>query len=152
MSVNYQVIIDLAIRELEVELHGQKVQVTERLMRDPKPIQEARAKLYASVGKLEEEVSKAESTEDAKTPDEKSAAMLQLKGWIQEARNLLEADDRLRLCRDFCGRIARTNLIGEDGAPMPLEPQKLYEAPVPNELLTAILEGCSAIPLAPKAK
>jgi len=157
---SYQEIIQLAIREIEIELYGAKIRVVQRLMKDPKPIQEARARLSGSVETLDGLIQRYKDSKDepkgktaAKKEDDESAAdiiMAELESKVAEWRVQLDSDERMRSIRRFCAGIISVDVLDETGKPLTIEEKALYDSPIPHELFDKILEAAEKEPLIPK--
>ena len=153
-TLDYTLIIPLAIRELTIDVFGKRIKVTEKLFKDPKPIQDARQKLFEGRAKVQAMLDRRESGEqpatdadaDVVAAEEKVAS----KDVLVQFDMALEGDQRLAVCRSFCDSIIATSLVDGSGVPMPLEPDALYASQVPERLLSMILDHCAKTPYVSK--
>jgi hypothetical protein len=145
---NYKVIAALAIRELTITIFGVDIKITESLYRDPKRIKEARSQILGLTESLTALIDKRKQGE-SEDRDAELQSLEKLKG---QAEFALANNERYQLCEVFCEQIKATDLTDEDGNPLPLDPQGLFDSDVPTEMLQAILEAVNETPIVPKAK
>ena len=147
---NYNLIIPLAVRELEIKIFGTAIRVTEKLYKDPAPIQQARAKLFEGKSAIDDLISRRKNKEaEPLSEDEEILAMQNLANQLEIA---IASDERMQVCERFSQSIIETDLVDDDGASMPLSAQPLYDSKVPTEMLESILDEVAKVPLVPKAK
>jgi len=147
---NYNLIIPLAVRELEIRIFGTPIQITEKLYKDPAPVQLARAKLFEGKSAIDDLISRRQNKEvEPLSEDEELLALQNLGNQLEVA---IASDERMQVCERFSQSIIQTDLVDDDGQPMPLTAQPLYDSKVPTEMLEAILDEVAKVPLVPKAK
>ena len=145
---NYRLIIPLAVRELTVTIFGQKIVVTEKLFKDPAPVQKARAKLFEGRSSIEAILARRQDPSAPPTTEaEENEAFQTL---LTQFDIAIAGDERMQACESFVESIIATDLVDDAGVPMPLEVQALYDSDVPKELLTMILDACAKAPYVPK--
>jgi len=147
---NYNLIIPLAVRELEIRIFGTPIRITEKLYKDPAPVQLARAKLLEGKSAIDDLISRRKNKEaEPLSQDEELLALQNLGNQLEIA---IASDERMQVCERFSQSIIQTDLVDDDGQPMPLAAQPLYDSGVPTEMLEAILDEVAKVPLVPKAK
>ena len=147
---NYNLIIPLAVRELEIKIFGMAIRVTEKLYKDPAPIQQARAKLFEGKSAIDDLISRQKNKEaEPLSEDEEILAMQNLANQLEIA---IASDERMQVCERLSQSIIETDLVDDDGASMPLSAQPLHDSKVPTEMLESILDEVAKVPLVPKAK
>ena len=148
----YSLIIQLGIRELTVNVRGIDVTVTQRLDRDPKQVQEVRAKVLAGRDELKNLISKKRNASGAATQDDTDKEIEALEAMVNQLDYALESDDRMTVCKAFSESIIKTDITDDEGNPLPLDVEGLYASDIPAEILQEILTAVREVPPAPKAK
>jgi len=146
----YQVFAHLAIRELTISLFGIEIQVTHRLYKDPRRIIEARNQILNLRDSLGTAIEKQKAKKAGE--EDQQEAISDLQQIYDQAEFALANNERYSLCETFCDEIAATNITDDEGNPMPLEPDALFNSEAQSEFLKAILDAVAAVPLVPKAK
>jgi hypothetical protein len=148
-------ITQLAVRTLEISVRGVKVQVVERLMRDPKAVIHLRNKANTLREVYQQALTKARS-------GEASDPYAGLETQIAQLELASAEDSRFLAVSAIVSRVESWDFVDAKGKPIPLSFEALYSgeffvakavtAPIPTELFQELLEAIDKEPIVPNGK
>lgn len=155
---SFSEIVKVAVCQKVVELRGLKIQVTERLYRDPQFDIDNRARMQGLLTDASALLSRIKTPlpsagKKKKTAaDEDEASFAQFEQMVAAAKLQADVDPREQAVSACCARVLVWDLTDEKGAPLPLEADALYQLRVPTELFEEFLAELEKTPIVPNEK